>query len=229
MTAQAWRAFYIDEHGPLEGFMPWERELYGQVTRPGDRILIVGAGSGRDMLPFLERGHQVVGIEPAHEPAETLRQLLASSHHSAEIIEGFIEHALIPGTFDLVIFSWLCYTYMHQASRRIEALKRVAHQLNPDGRIALTDIAAEPARQDRAIRLTQWIARVTGSDWVPEKNDVLKNERNSAGERALTYEHWFVPGEVEQEARGAGLRVISTQGPVGIPVIILGGQGGRSR
>ena len=38
MTAQAWRAFNVDDHNPLAGFMAWERELYSKYVNPGDRI-----------------------------------------------------------------------------------------------------------------------------------------------------------------------------------------------
>lgn len=173
------------------------------------------------MLPFLDRGHQVVGIEPAHEPVERLRELLTSRGQTANIIEGFIQDASIPGAFDVVIFSWLCYGYIPQASRRIAVLKRVAEHLRPGGRIVINYIATEPSRRERMIQLTRWAAKLSRSDWTPENNDVLRNERNNAGERVLAYEHWFVPGEIDQEARNAGLRVISSEGPVGIPVAVL--------
>src|SRR5437868_6022040 len=55
MTVQSWQRFG-DGEDVHAGFMPWEREIYDAVTRPSDRILIVGCGRGRDFLPFVKRG-----------------------------------------------------------------------------------------------------------------------------------------------------------------------------
>jgi SAM-dependent methyltransferase len=221
MAAQAWRAFYTDDESVQSGFMPWERELYDSATRPGDRILIIGCGAGRDLLPFVDRGHQVVGIDPSPDPVARLRQRVAARDSRPEIIQGFIEEVPLPGRFDVVIFSWICYSYIRQSSRRIAVLGKIARHLQPGGRIVITYIAIDGARQSRAIRLTQWMARLTGSDWTPEENDVMRSERNAAGDRILTLEHWFTPESIEAEAQAAGLRVVSRKGPVGVPTVVL--------
>ena len=222
MTVQPWRRFNATDADVDAGFMPWEREIYAQWTRPGDRVLIVGSGTGRDLLPFVASGHEVVGIEPSPEPVAQLRSVLQNRRQAATIIEAFIEDAVLPGQFDLVIFSFLCYSYLRERSRRVAVLTRVLEHLNPGGRVVINYLARDPSRRNRAIRLAQWMARVTGSDWTPEEHDVLKTERNDAGERVLSFEHWFTPEEIEAEATDAGLRAISREGPVGVPVLVAG-------
>jgi SAM-dependent methyltransferase len=85
MAAQAWRAFYTDDESVQSGFMPWERELYDSATRPGDRILIIGCGAGRDLLPFVDRGHQVVGIDPSPASGAPTRSSSISSSPRSSI------------------------------------------------------------------------------------------------------------------------------------------------
>jgi hypothetical protein len=49
-------------------------------------------------------------------------------------------------------------------------------------------------------------ARLSDAGWVPDKNDVLSFEPGG-----LHFEHHFGPGEVEDEARAAGLKVAALQ------------------
>ena len=56
------------------------------------------------------------------------------------------------------------------------------------------------------IGLTRFLARLTRSDWRPERGDVVSL---ATGDRhAIHYEHQFVDGELEHEARAAGLTVV---------------------
>jgi SAM-dependent methyltransferase len=164
----------------------------------------------------------VVGIEPSPGPVAALRDILEQTHRKADIIRGFIEDVPLPGSFDLVIFSWYTYGYVRQSSRRVAVLKRVASHLSPGGRIVLTYVTRSDLRQARGMRIAEWVARATGSDWLPEEHDLLAMTRGSKGNRLITYEHLFTPGEIEREAALAGLQVISRDAPTEISALLLG-------
>ena len=220
MTTKVWKDFSFNSGA--DGFMAWEAVVYGKIVRPGDRILVVGCGQGRDLLPFVENGHEVVGIDPSPEPVETLRDILTLRGLSAELIVGFIESAALTGAFDLVTFSFLSYSYIRESARRIATLKRLAAHLRPGGRVLINYMQVEGSRRARAIELTKWIARLCRSDWTPEDNDVISVTRSATGERLLNYEHWFSREEIEREVQTAGFRVLPLEGPAGIPLLLLG-------
>ncbi len=97
-----------------------EPELYDQLARaerlhPGvlgwlpdtaDRIVEVGAGTGRLTLELIDRGREVVAVEPALPLRQILERKLAEAGHGgrARVIHGFFDDLPLPGDFaDLVV------------------------------------------------------------------------------------------------------------------------------
>jgi len=97
-----------------------EPELYDQLAsaerlhpgildwlpRTADRIVEVGAGAGRLTLELIDRGREVVVIEPAMPLRQILQRKLAEAEHasSARVIHGFFDELPLPGDFaDLVV------------------------------------------------------------------------------------------------------------------------------
>jgi SAM-dependent methyltransferase len=223
MSRCLWGTYHDgEEEHAVSGFLPSERETYDRLVKAGDRVLVVGCGSGRDLLPFVEAGHEVVGVEPSPEPILLLRQILAKQGRSAQVIEGFIESVPLTGTFDVVVFSANSYSYVRESARRIAMLQELARHLNRGGQILIRYVLRSADRKSRAIVFARLTARLTRSDWSPEPNDVLWWEPGSP----LSCEHWFTPDEIEHEAREAGLRVVSHWGPPeGTPTAVLAGDG----
>ena len=137
MSNRAW-AVSADDVQSLTGLNPSEDRLYHRVVRPGDRICVVGCGSGRDLLPFVASGHDVVGVEPSPQPAAALRRILRETQQTAEVIEGFIEDVALPGAFDVFIFSLDCYSYIPGSERRIAMLRRLQNHVKPGARLVLS-------------------------------------------------------------------------------------------
>ena len=202
---RTWDTYGREEHYILSGLMPWEQECYDRVLRPGDTIFLVGCGTGRDLIALLRRGHQVDGLEVASGALETARQMLARLDLSATLHSGAIETADLPGTFDVVIFSWYCYGYIPESRSRVAVLEKTKAALEPGGRIIISYMPPERPRK-LPIRLTMLAARLTGSDWRPQDGD--KVWASLADWRFVHYEHHFDGVEIEAEARAAGLRVL---------------------
>ena len=95
-------------------------ELYDQLARaerlhPGvvdwlppacDRIVEVGAGTGRLTLELLGRGREVVAVEPAMPLRQILERKLAEAEHGsrARVLHGFFDDLPLPDDFaDLVV------------------------------------------------------------------------------------------------------------------------------
>jgi SAM-dependent methyltransferase len=76
------------------------------LPRDIDRIVEVGAGTGRLTLELLSRGDQIVAIEPAAPLRELLLQRLARAEHGhrATVVDGFFDDLPLPDAWsDLVV------------------------------------------------------------------------------------------------------------------------------
>jgi SAM-dependent methyltransferase len=68
---------------------------YAHATA-GERILDVGAGTGRATLMFAQRGYEITAIEPDGEMAAVASQRAATAGHSVEILHTDFEQAALP-------------------------------------------------------------------------------------------------------------------------------------
>jgi SAM-dependent methyltransferase len=205
-TTENWRHFGASQTEPelAGGLFNWERAFYGPFLRAGDRVLVVGCGSGRDLIPLLEQGCRAEGLEPVAQCADVARARLAARGLSAPVYTADIATATLTGRYDVVIFSWLCYGYIPQRARRIAVLRRVRAHLAVGGRVLVTYILAHPAPRRATWRLALLASQLSRADWRPEYGDVFAVRPDT---RCIHFEHHFAPAEIEAEAREAGLAV----------------------
>jgi SAM-dependent methyltransferase len=205
-AAENWRHFGAAQTEPelAGGLFNWEQMFYGPFLRAGDRVLVVGCGSGRDLIPLLEQGCRAEGVEPVAECADRARARLAARGLSAPVYTADIATAALTGCYDVVIFSWLCYGYIPQRARRVAVLRRVRDHLAGGGRVLISYILAEPAPRRSTWRLARLAAQLSRADWRPEYGDVFAVRPDT---RRIHFEHHFAPAEIEAEARAAGLAV----------------------
>ena len=204
------RGYWCNPYGDdnsLEGHEPWEVKTYGQIVRARDALLIVGCGTGRDLIPFVQAGHRVVGVDPSGERLATLRGILQERGSAAELVEGFVEDVRLPGPYDVAIFSPFAYSYIPDPSRRIAVLRDLAQRLNSGGRIVLTYRRRTAPWSAHATTLARLGANLTRSGWSPQPYDII----SVVDARTVWYEHWFTAEEIEDEARHAGLEAVSNE------------------
>jgi SAM-dependent methyltransferase len=211
-----WQDFSDADLDSAAGLMPWEQEMFERVAAPGTDVLVVGCGSGRDLFALIELGCRVTGIDPAGDALDRAQRGLESRHLSAALIEGFFEDVTLSGRFDLVIFSYYCYSVVPMARRRIAALEKASGLLKPGGYILVNYVVA-PRPRPILVRLGRMMGAVCRSDWRIEPGDVVWG----LGER-LNFQHMFESGELEQEAAGARLRpAFRTEFPFGTVAVVL--------
>jgi SAM-dependent methyltransferase len=222
-----WDDLGQDDTGDAPGLLVWESAFYLPRLKRGDRVLLVGCGSGRDLVPLLERGHPAEGLDLAPRAIEACRERLARLGRSAPLHVGSIESAAFASRFDVVIFSWLCYGYIPESPTRIRALRTVREHLAPGGRVLISYVRREPPPARLPPRLARSSARLCGSHWTPEYGDLLL-VTSEAGGLTVHHEHHFAPEDVEREAREAGL-TITEHVVAGHGKIVLGLPGSTGR
>lgn len=187
------------------GLMPWEREFYLGFLKPDDRILLIGCGTGRDLLALRELGYRAEGLDVGPWCTARARGVLQARHLDTPIYTGAIETTDVPGTFDAFIFSWFSYSYIPQSATRIDVLRKLRNHLTAGGRILVTYEPVRTTPRRLPIRLAQLVGRLSRSDWRPEYGDVVR--LGDPSRYFEHYEHRFTPDELEEEARAAGLTV----------------------
>jgi SAM-dependent methyltransferase len=203
-TLPHWERFNASDDADARLF-PWEERLFDSWLRPRDRILLVGCGTGRDLVALLRRGHEVVGLDPAEGALRIAAARLARHGLHAALHRAAAESCEVRGPFDAVVLSWYCYGYIVGADARRAALIRLRAALSPGGRILLSYLSDEGVAPGtprlRAMRLG---ARLCGG-WRPEPGDVVWAD--DAGH--VHYEHVFGAAEIEADAHAAGAVVLT--------------------
>jgi SAM-dependent methyltransferase len=205
-TAENWRRFGLaqSEADVAEGLFGWEERFYARCMTPGERVLVVGCGSGRDLLALLRLGYRADGLEPVGACVQLARARLAAAGLTARVHVAEVTTATLTESYDVVLFSWFCYSYLPGRARRLAALHAVRRHLAPGGRIVVSYILALPGARTLPVRLAQLTARLSRSDWRPEPGDVFLRRADTG---YIHYEHRFRPDEIEAEMRQAGLVV----------------------
>lgn len=209
--AEYWSTFESGMDGRVAGLMPWERALLDRCVRPGDRVLLAGCGSGRELCSFVRYGCAVVGVEPSAEALDVARRTRTACDGDVTLMHGFVEDVDLSGDFDVCWFSYLCYSYIPDRQRRVALLGKLSRRLRPGGRIVVTCASRPDPPQSRAVQLGRAVGRVFRTDWQMSAGDVFV--RDSPRFRLFHYQHVFTPEEIHAEARDAGLAVKESHPP----------------
>ena len=200
-----WRDFMTEIDDVDYGLDVWERQFYGTVLQQTDRVLLVGCGSGRNLLPLVELGYNVTGLDPVSELVDMAKANLARRGLVAHVHVGSIDTWDMLDTYDVVLFSNACYSYLRPSALRVSTLRRIRSHLAEGGRIIINYMGL--VRQSQlSTMLTRISARLSRVDWRPEPGDCFS--RDSSRQPILRCEHLFRPGEVAGECQLAGLRLV---------------------
>lgn len=137
----AWELLYRLEPELYDRLVNAERihpGVLGWLPRTADRIVEVGAGTGRLTLDLLDRGQEVVAVEPVAPFRQILRRKLAEADHGyrARVIHGFFDDLPVASDFaDLVVAcSVLTPAPRHGGEAGLAEMERVCR---PGGCVAI--------------------------------------------------------------------------------------------
>ena len=201
-----WSQYASSESDIDEGLRPWEREILSTFSQPGQSVLVVGCGTGRDVFPLVDMGYCVTGLDPAAGAIDVARQAMARRGVAGRLIHGYVEDVALDGQFDLVVFSDFSYSLIPGSQRRVDVLRKAARHLAPGGHIVLSVFVTGSHGDARAIRLGRAIGRWFGQGWRLEEGDQIA-ALALGDQRCWTISHAFTLAELEDEIARAGLAV----------------------
>ena len=147
------------------------RESIGMLDlRPGERVLIVGAGTGAD-LPYLPRGCRVLATDLTPAMLERARPRLRQGMHLS-IMDGH-ELAVATASCDAVVLH-LILAVIPDPARCLAEVHRV---LRPGGRAVVFDKFVRARRAPLPLRLLNVVTSTLFTDVTRRFEDMLERSR----------------------------------------------------
>jgi 2-polyprenyl-3-methyl-5-hydroxy-6-metoxy-1,4-benzoquinol methylase len=203
-----WLAFALSVDDADAGLGVNEHEFYSRFAGPRDRILLAGSGGGRDLIALHRLGYCVAGLEQVSALVELSRRRAADRGLTIPVEAGTIQTARPRGSYDVVIFSLGCYSYVRGSAARVATLTGLAAHLNPGGRVVLS-YHPRSGQTKIAIALTRLTALMSLAGWMPETGDVFS--RDYAVREVLRYHHEFTPEELSSECARGGFQIVADE------------------
>ncbi len=157
------------------GLMEYEKALLGRLPASGGRLLLLGVGGGREVVPLAEAGFSVTGVDFVPELVDAAKRYAAARGFKMEgLVQDLSDLKLPRSHFDAVWFSRSMYSVVPTRKRRVDMLGRIREALRPGGQVVCQfhwDPATKPGRKGLVIRRA--IACLTLGNFSYEPGDRL--------------------------------------------------------
>ncbi len=190
---------YDDDQWNLRGLFDWERAAIEKHLPSSGRVVVTGAGGGREVLALLERGYDAVGYEPHPQLVRAGAALLERRGHGQRLfVSGRDEFPAEVEACDAIIVGWGSYALIPGRRRRIEFL-RGAHACLPAGGPMLVSFFAREGGE----RLLTTVSRTANL-----VRRVRRSEPTEVGDAlSPNFVHLFTDEQLRSELEAAGFVV----------------------
>ena len=201
-----WGWYGGDDHN-RSGLFPWEEAALAAYFGGRTRVLLVGAGGGREVLALSRRGMRVDGYECNPTLVASAARILAAEGCECTVRPIARDRAPAEGgPYDAAIVGWSAYTLIEGRRRRIELLRGMRARMEAGAPLLLSFFTRRGDEQtiQRIAAIANRVRARLGREPV-ETGDVL----------APNFIHMFTRQEVDEEMSAAGFRLerFQPQGP----------------
>jgi SAM-dependent methyltransferase len=123
-------ALYDHEYKRRRHDVAFYRELAPSPTR----ILELGCGSGRLLIPLARDGHKVTGVDLSASMLERCRERLDTARLTAKLVKADFRHLPVRGRFPLVVSPFNAFMHLYTRHDAEQFLDGVRRRLEPGGR-----------------------------------------------------------------------------------------------
>jgi hypothetical protein len=189
---------YVDDEYNRSGFHAWEKAVLEDTFPQGGRLVVTGAGGGREVLALLERNYDAVGFEPNPRLVDAGNELLRRLGRERRL--HLSNRAGLPDgdtRYDGAIVGWGSYMHVPRSDRRIGFLRDLRSHLDAGDPVLVSFLLREDRRYFALVALVANVLR-----------RIHRRERVEVGDRLHpTFLHLFTEDEIRRELAEAGFRV----------------------
>lgn len=120
---------------PVSGNYPDVPYFIQHLSKINGRILEAMVGTGRLLIPLIEAGLNVEGIDISPDMLNACRHNCAARSINPILYEGSIEKLDVPGKFSAIVVTLGSFMLLGSRKAAISALQAFAKHLEPNGRI----------------------------------------------------------------------------------------------
>jgi hypothetical protein len=196
------RKNYREEEYNLRGLFDWEADVVKRHFSGCRRLLLLGAGGGREVIALARMGFEVVGFECNRVLVEAANRILAREGASGTASVAWLARDAAPDgaeRFDGVIVGWSAYMLIFGRQRRIRLLTGLHAQVAANGPLLISFFTrpGDSPRLRSIARVANGIRRLLRRPLVELGDDLAPN-----------YVHRFAATEVEAELGESGFRLL---------------------
>jgi hypothetical protein len=200
---------YRDPENQTSGLFPYEqRALERYFPKPPARLLVPGAGGGRELLALRALGYDVEGFEPVASMVAAAKTALGPEAHRIwrENVQAWVR-TQVQHEYDGILTGWTVWTHLVRQADRLDAL-RAFRRACPRGPVLLSFWRTEPvldpleATETASVsagRIEQWTRT-----WLRQSLFGLPPLEPGTGWDAGMWVHYANEGELEREGERTG-------------------------
>lgn len=193
--------YYASTEHNLSGFFGWEKSVLDRFFQRGSRILVAGAGGGREVLALRKAGFDAEGFEcsvPLVRASEQIFDRQGESEYVTFCQPDGVPQG--PRIYDGLVVGWTVYTHVPTKARRVAFLQALSERALAGSPLLVSYFARQSRASDdvlvhRTARLWRFLLR--GRKEPLEVGDRISYAR---------FVRSFTSDEVEADLRAAGFR-----------------------
>lgn len=115
--------------------LPGDKEFYLRESK--GKILELGCGTGRLLIPLLKNGKKVAGLDLSKRMLEILRKKAKEQNLAPKLYLGNMINFKIKEKFDTILVPYRAFLHIENQEDQIKTLKNIRAHLKPKGRVIL--------------------------------------------------------------------------------------------
>lgn len=187
---------YFDDRYNLRGLTSWETEAVARHFQACRRLLLIGAGGGREVIALSRMGYRVDGAECHPGLVAYANQLLVAQGFTSQIY--LVPRDGLPdtdGLYDGIIVGWSAYMLIQGRQHRVAFLRRLRAKARPDAPLLLSFFARQGS--ERRYRIIAALGNTL--------RRLRRREQLQLGDALEpNYVHYFTKPELEAELAQGG-------------------------